>query len=125
MLSLKKVLIFSLFCIYNSHAFFNTNYGTILSGSIEQSTHLLIQEGDYYALRRINLTTDTLRGNGYFDAPTICIRTKKFEFTGTIRCYSQCIIYAEEPFDQNMFKVKGRRIYYCYWQRRFFQKYCY
>ncbi len=49
----------------------------------------------------------TIKGNGRFEAPEIEIRTKKFEFTGTISCTKKCVIIVQEPFDQAMFKRTG------------------
>ncbi len=85
----------------------NLNYGLVLSFSIDVSAQTVINNGDYYAMQKIVINTDTFQGNGFIDAPSINITTKKFDYTGTITCYGTCIIRADEPFDENMFKREG------------------
>ena len=49
----------------------------------------------------------TLSGNGKFSAEIIILKTKKFDFKGTIECSGECLIMAEEEFDPEMFTRKG------------------
>lgn len=85
----------------------DANYGTILSGVIEKSATTIINNGDYYAMQKVSLKSNNFKGTGLVEAPTIYITTKKFEFTGTLRCHGTCIIHAGESFDENMFKREG------------------
>lgn len=45
---------------------------------------------------------------GTIGAPCITLQCNQFDFKGTIICDQQCTIYAKEPFDLQMFKIKGK-----------------
>jgi hypothetical protein len=85
----------------------DVNYGLNLSGNIEKNAGMVINNGEYYALKSVSVQADNFKGSGLIDAPTIYIRAKKFEFSGTIRCYNQCVIASDESFDPNIFKREG------------------
>lgn len=86
-----------------------TNQGKI------QSKNLIIQTdsfdtdgGEHVASEMIKIDSRShVRGNGLLKAPKIRIKTKKFEFAGTISCDVSCVIITEEPFNHKMFKRTG------------------
>ncbi len=55
---------------------------------------------------------EVISGTGLLKAPRIVLKTKKFEFTGTIECDNDCFITAQEPFDENIFTRKGQGKFY-------------
>lgn len=112
---MKNILLFSLACstsfaladfsdFFQSH----TNHGVIASFNIDVAAKTVVNDGDYCALAKVSVQADKVfKGCGYIDAPTVIIMTKKFEFTGEIRCYKDCMIYSEEPFNEDQFKRAG------------------
>lgn len=112
----KKIVLLGVLitCCNSVHAEFSDlfasvdrNYGVNIGFTIEKNASTVINNGDYYAMKKVSIHADMFKGTGFIDAPTIVIETKKFEFTGTIRCYGNCLIHAEEPFDETMFKREG------------------
>ncbi|BDC34714.1 hypothetical protein Noda2021_06720 [Candidatus Dependentiae bacterium Noda2021] len=107
--SIVKILI--IFTLHSAiFAEMVTNQGKI------QSKNLIIQTdsfdadgGEYVASEMIKIDSKShVRGNGLLKAPKIRIKTKKFEFAGTISCDVLCVIITEEPFNHKMFKQTGR-----------------
>jgi hypothetical protein len=108
----RMFFVMSICAIFNcaQASFFSsadTNWGTLCTMSIRKENATVINNGDYYALKDVVVEANTFEGSGYIEAPTVIIRTKKFAFIGIIHCHNDCIIYVEEPFDEEMFTRKG------------------
>lgn len=83
-------------------------FAGITSGEVNVTTGSYTANDHIRGTRRIALfCTDMLSGFGVLESPTISIRAKKFNFTGTIKCGSSCEIITQEPFDHAMFKREG------------------
>lgn len=85
----------------------NVNYGDVISGNIEIIDNLVVNNGDYCALKNLSIRADSFEGAGNIYAQSATINCKKFAFTGTIACFNKCVINAEEPFDETMFTHDG------------------
>lgn len=108
--SRKLSILLFLMGIYNSlfaDALYEFNMGTEVAATIEKNGGRIQHDGDAYAMKKYSIQADTYAGAGYVEAPTVIIRVKKFDFSGTIKCSGTCIIHAEEPFNETMFKREG------------------
>lgn len=84
------------------------NKGTWQGQNINLDTDMTVNTGKIVAVESIDLTAkEELSGDGLIEAPVIHISVKTFTFTGTINCSKTCVITAETPFDQSMFKREG------------------
>jgi hypothetical protein len=63
--------------------------------------------GELIGIDAIDLTCDTLTGDGLIKSPQIKIETSIFAFTGIIDCTGQCTIVTGQPFDESMFTRIG------------------
>lgn len=84
----------------NTSRLVSDNVRLNVSGQYENS-------GQIIGRNSICLNCDALTGNGRIRAPKITIKTKVFNFTGSISCSETCTIITSEPFDEKMFKRKG------------------
>ena len=90
--------------------------GIVATGSSIQSKqihlsadYMQITDSEYVAQEKIKIeATQYIKGTGLFKGPEIVIKTKKFEFTGTISCDKSCLIITEQPFNHRQFKRVGR-----------------
>lgn len=68
-----------------------------------------LNDSEFSAEKKMQLTcTNAFSGKGHLRAPEICIKAKKFNFTGTINCSQTCTIIVQEEFDRNMFTKAGK-----------------
>jgi hypothetical protein len=68
----------------------------------------LDNNGELVGTESATLSCDTLSGKGVLSSPQISIKTKIFAYTGTIDCNGKCTIITNSPFDDKMFKRKGK-----------------
>lgn len=98
----------TLLCVQNVEAGFS-NSGRMQSKNLNISVGgTLDNNGELIGTESANLSCDTLSGKGLIRSPQISIKTKIFAFTGTIDCDGQCTIITSAPFDDKMFKRKGK-----------------
>jgi hypothetical protein len=103
------------FCLFSCSGircnFFCKNFtqAGIFSGKvITVAGETMVNNGKMVATEAIKIKYETsFGGSGYLEAPYIEITTKKFEFTGTIKCDGKCVITVQEPFDQSIFTKTG------------------
>ena len=102
----KNIVLLSLVC--STSFVLDVMCGVISCNNLNMHSNIVTNDGDFYARQKVFVQADELfKGSGNIDAPIVIIMTKKFEFTGTIRCYDTCTIYSEEPFNQDQFKREG------------------
>lgn len=69
----------------------------------------IMADGQFLASKKLMLTAgEEVGGNGYMESPEIEITTKKFTFTGIIKCDGKCTIKTQVPVDQKKFKREGK-----------------
>lgn len=102
--TINKFLIFLLF--QTCSVFAGTIRGNNLNMSVGKE---YLADGQMIAANEIKLKCgQVFKGEGLMKAPVIDIKTKKFEFTGTIECDQTCTITVQEPFDESQFKRLGQ-----------------
>ena len=73
-----------------------------------QGDHIEANDVEYIGSEKMKIMAwNYFKGSGLLKAPEIIIKTKKFEFTGTIFCDQSCVITTEQPFNHTMFKQAG------------------
>jgi hypothetical protein len=109
-LTCTKLVVLLVFTLLTSNMVYSiqTNYGSQIAMAMNVTDDTIINNGEYCALYKVSIDAyNSFKGSGDIYCQSCIINCKKFEFTGTITCYDQCIINVENDFDQDMFKKDG------------------